>query len=148
MKTAKQIADALGLPKQRVYRYITTNHIKEAGRSGQCFVYDEAAQTRITEGLTAKNEVVRSTSKPLDDAVQDVIQLLQQQLEQKDKQIDDLNARLAESNAALVSAQKSAEAAQALHAGTLQKMLTEGTTEKPRRRWPWQRKDSEEEPQG
>ena len=42
-----------------------------------------------------------------------------QQLEVKDEQIRELNARLAESNAALVAAQQTAQAAQALHAGTV-----------------------------
>ena len=42
-----------------------------------------------------------------------------QQLEVKDTQIRELNARLAESNAALVAAQQTAQAAQALHAGSL-----------------------------
>ena len=44
-----------------------------------------------------------------------------------DKQIEDLNARLSESNAALVAAQQTAQAAQALHAGTIQQQLTSGT---------------------
>lgn len=38
----------------------------------------------------------------------------------KDKQITELNARLSECSAALVAAQQTAQAAQALHAGTLQ----------------------------
>lgn len=41
----------------------------------------------------------------------------------KDKQIEELNARLAESSAALVAAQQTAQAAQALHAGTIQQQL-------------------------
>ena len=49
-----------------------------------------------------------------------------QQLEVKDKQIEELNARLAEVSSALVAAQQTAQAAQALHAGTIQQQLTSG----------------------
>jgi hypothetical protein len=49
-----------------------------------------------------------------------------QQLEVKDEQIRELNARLAESNAALVAAQQTAQAAQALHAGTIQQQFLTG----------------------
>ena len=45
---------------------------------------------------------------------------------QKDKQIEELNARLAEVSSALVAAQQTAQAAQALHAGTIQQQLTSG----------------------
>jgi hypothetical protein len=48
------------------------------------------------------------------------------QLTAKDKQIDDLNARLADVTAALIGAQESARAAQALHAGTIQAQLGDG----------------------
>ena len=54
-------------------------------------------------------------------------ELKSEQLAVKDKQIEELNARLAESNAALVAAQQTAQAAQALHAGTIQKQLVEGS---------------------
>lgn len=67
---------------------------------------------------------------PLEQSVLSVLQAtidtLQAQLVVKDKQIDELNTRLAESNAALVSAQQTAQAAQALHAGTIRQQLTGG----------------------
>ena len=44
----------------------------------------------------------------------------------KDKQIEELNARLAEVSSALVVAQQTAQAAQALHAGTIRQQLTDG----------------------
>ena len=49
-----------------------------------------------------------------------------EQLSVKDKQIEDLNARLAEVSSALVAAQQTAQAAQALHAGTIRQQLTSG----------------------
>ena len=50
-----------------------------------------------------------------------------EQLSVKDKQIEELNARLAEVSSALVAAQQTAQAAQVLHAGTIQQqLLTDG----------------------
>ena len=49
-----------------------------------------------------------------------------EQLAVKDKQIEELNARLADVSSALVAAQQTAQVAQALHAGTLQQRLTSG----------------------
>jgi len=49
-----------------------------------------------------------------------------EQLAVKDKQIEELNARLAEVSSALVVAQQTAQAAQALHAGTIRQQLTDG----------------------
>ena len=49
-----------------------------------------------------------------------------EQLAVKDKQIEELNARLAEVSSALVTAQQTAAAAQALHAGTIQQQILTG----------------------
>ena len=51
--------------------------------------------------------------------------MLRKELETKNKQIEDLNARLAEVSSALVMAQQTAQAAQALHAGTIQQQFIE-----------------------
>ncbi|WP_368211375.1 hypothetical protein [Blautia wexlerae] len=59
--------------------------------------------------------------------LQTTIDTLQGQLAIKDKQIEELNARLAEVSSALVAAQQTAQAAQALHAGTIKQQLTSGT---------------------
>ena len=59
-----------------------------------------------------------------------LISMLQRELDRKnevkDKQIEELNARLADVSSALVAAQQTAQVAQALHAGTLQQRLTSG----------------------
>ena len=49
-----------------------------------------------------------------------------EQLAVKDKQIEELNARLAEISSALVAAQQTAQAAQALHAGTIRQQFFPG----------------------
>lgn len=100
-KTIKQIADELGVSKQRVYRFIKQNCI------------NEAHQNRINDTVS--------------DAV---IELLREELNRKNEQIQQLNERLAETTAALVAAQQTiqtvqqtTQTAQALHVGTIQQQL-------------------------
>jgi transcriptional antiterminator len=57
--------------------------------------------------------------------LQTTVDTLQAQLAVKDEQIRELNARLAECSSALMAAQETARAAQALHAGTIQQQLSE-----------------------
>lgn len=145
-KTIKQIADELGVDKQKVYRYIKKNHINEAHhealQKNGVKQYDEAAETLIKQGLlreTASGESLHEAHREvlqnhINDAVFDtvsdaVIEMLRKELEVKNKQIEDLNARLAEISSALVMAQQTAQAAQALHAGTIQQQLIEETAD-------------------
>lgn len=159
MKTIKEIADEIGVDKQKVYRYIKQHCISEAHHEAHHDVlqrngvkyYDEAAETLIKQGFLEKiassealhevhhgahqnhiNEAVGDTVDAVRDALismlQGELESKNQQLAVKDKQIDDLNARLAEVSAALVAAQQTAQAAQALHAGTIQRQLTSGET--------------------
>ena len=107
-KTIKEIADELGVDKQKVYRFIKKSHINEA--------HHEALQNRINEAV-------------FDTVSETLIDMLRKELEIQNEQIRDLNARLAESNAALVAAQQTAQAAQALHAGTIQQQLTAESAE-------------------
>lgn len=136
-KTIKEIADELGVDKQKVYRYIKKNHIievhHEALQKNGVKQYDEASETLIKQGIlqeTTSSEALhealqKRNNEAVFDTVSDaVIDMLRKELEIKNEQIRELNARLAESNAALVAAQQTAQAAQALHAGTIQQQLT------------------------
>jgi len=125
MKTIKQIADELGLDKQRVYRYIKQNHIKncisEAHQKSGVMYYDNTVETRIKshflnfDYITDVHHEVHQTAS--NDAVADtVILMLQRELEIKNEQIRELNARLAETTSALLAAQQTTQAAQVLHA--------------------------------
>lgn len=123
-KTQKQIADKLGIDKQKVYRYIKKNHIKEAYQKNGTLYYDEAAETAIIKGLSKtpiQKEVLQGASKS--DSLEAVISILKNELDMKNEQIRELNARLAETTAALKLAQENANAAQALHAGTMKQQL-------------------------
>lgn len=99
-KTIKQIADEIGLDKQKVYRFIKKNHINKAHQKSGVMYYDEAVESLIKSHfskITASNEAHQTTSN---DAVIDVLmkqsETLKNELEIKNKQIDELNKRLEE----------------------------------------------------
>ena len=67
MKTIREIANELGVDKQKVYRFIKQNHINEAHhealqRSGVNY-YDEAAETLIKQGFRTKPHQVKHIMK-------------------------------------------------------------------------------------
>lgn len=101
--STKQIADSLNISKQRVYRCIKTNHIKEVHRDtvkgNIVLMYDKATVDQIKELLGVSDEVHHDT---VDDTVNDTLyDTLLKQLEIKDNQIKELNERLKESQKAL-----------------------------------------------
>ena len=115
-KTIKQIADEIGVSKQTVYkRYkgkLYTVCAPYAHTEQGVLYIEEQGETLIKQDFLQKEY--------------STIDTLQGQLAIKDKQIEELNARLAEVSSALVAAQQTAQAAQALHAGTIQQQLTSG----------------------
>lgn len=130
MKTIKQIADALEMDKQRVYRYIRKNHINEAHQKDGVMWYDEAAETAILQHFTGKyriNEAHHTTSN--DTVIDTVITMLQQELIAKNRLISEQQQAIHELTAAMENTAASLQAAQALHAGTMQKHLTDGRSD-------------------
>ena len=147
MKTIRQIADEIGVSKQAVYkRYKGKLHTvcapyahTEQGvlyieEQGEILIKQDFLHTECSIGAHTDTHTERSNRAALEHpenvgviaVLQTTIDTLQGQLAIKDKQIEDLNARLAESNAALVAAQQTAQAAQALHAGTIQQQFLTG----------------------
>ena len=143
MKTIRQIADEIGVSKQAVYkRYKGKLHTVCApyAHTEQGVLYlSEQAETLIKQdflkddrsiGAHTDTHTERSNGavpeQLQEDSVVAVLQAtidtLQGQLEVKDRQIEKLTE-------ALVAAQKTAAAAQALHAGTIQQQLTAGELE-------------------
>ena len=133
MKTIRQIADEIGVSKQsiqkriareplctRIQTYISTNN-------GTKYI-DEIGETLIKSAFSRKEEpsvhIDGSDNQLVEFSI--LVSMLQGELEIKNEQIRELNNRLAESNAALVAAQQTAQAAQMLHAGTIKKQLTDG----------------------
>ena len=142
-KTIKQIADEIGVSKQTVYkRYkgkLYTVCAPYAHTEQGVLYIEEQGDTLIKQDFLQKEYSIGAHTERSNGAVleqsenagvvavlQTTIDTLQGQLAIKDKQIEELNARLAEVSSALVAAQQTAQAAQALHAGTIQQQLTSG----------------------
>ena len=108
-KTIKQIADEIGIDKQKAYRYIKKNHIKESHQKSGVMYYDEATEKLIVQAFSKYTVSSETHQNHINDTVNDMlISMLQKELEIKNKQIEELNLRLAE-------AHKMAEQAQQLH---------------------------------
>ncbi len=123
-KTITQIADELGLNKQKIYRYIKSNHINESHQKSGMMYYDDVAESIIKKAFFKNSVSDEAHQNHINEAVNDVVidvllkqsETLQKELEIKNKQIEDLNNRLLEITSALVTAQ-------ALHAGTIQQQI-------------------------
>lgn len=128
-KTIKQIADELGVSKTAVSKQIANLGLRSSLRKiGNQFAIDNQQETLIRQAFEEKDRQPNrqpvggrlttpvdgeKPSKSIDEAVVD---MLQRELEIKNKQIEDLNARLAES-------QKLLDQQQQLNAIAEQKLL-------------------------
>ena len=144
MKTIRQIADEIGVSKQAVYkRYKGKLHTVCApyAHTEQGVLYlSEQAETLIKQDFLKDDRSNGAhTERPIGAVpeqsqeagvvavLQATIDMLQGQLAVKDRQIEELNARLAEVSSALLAAQQTAATAQALHAGTIKQQLSDGS---------------------
>ena len=118
----KDMADILGVSKQRVYRCIRANHIKETHtdivKGNSVLKYNKQVLEQIKELLEDSATISdEAHQKHSSDIVNEIVyETLVEQLKIKDKQIEELNERLAEANRNLDNAQK-------LHAIDKQKLL-------------------------
>ena len=128
MKTIRQIADEIGVSKTAVNKQIANLGLRSGLRkNGNQFAIDEHQETLIKQAFSEKSQTeienqTQTENHEVGDLVcvlQATIDMLQGQLEVKDRQI----AKLTE---ALVAAQQTAAAAQALHAGTMKQQLLSG----------------------
>lgn len=143
--STKQIADKLNLPKQKVYRCIKLNHIKEAHtetvKGNTVLMYDKQAIEQIESILQggastsseAHSEVHHeAVNEALNEAVLKQLDILNEQLKAKDKQIENLTKLL--------------DQEQQLNAMNQQKILAlENKLEEPNETDP---KESDEPPKG
>ena len=88
-------------------------------------VSDEQSQTKSQTTNANQSQTANHEVCDLVGVLQTTVDTLQAQLAVKDEQIRELNARLAECSTALLAAQETARAAQALHAGTIQQQLSD-----------------------
>ena len=134
--TIAEIAAECGVSEQAVRGWCRRNHVAKDAKG--TFAISESQKTAIYQHYlgVGRNQVSQS-AKPsfatCETSETALISMLQKELDRKneqlsvkDKQIEELNARLAEISSALVVAQQTAQAAQALHAGTIRQQLTDG----------------------
>ena len=153
-KTIKEIADELGVSKTAVSKQIANLGLRSSLRkngnqfaienqqeklikmafrknkqreiAGENLVSDEQSQTKSQTTNANQSQTENHEVCDLVCVLQTTVDTLQEQLSVKDQQIRELNARLAECSTALLAAQETARAAQALHAGTIQQQLADG----------------------
>ena len=134
--TIAEIAAECGVSEQAVRGWCRRNHVAKDAKGS--FAISESQKTAIYQHYlgVGRNQVSQS-AKPsfatCETSETALISMLQKELDRKneqlsvkDKQIEELNARLAEISSALGVAQQTAQAAQALHAGTIRQQLTDG----------------------
>ena len=132
MKTIRQIADEIGVSKTAVSKQIENLGLRSSLRkNGNQFAIDEHQEALIKQAFFEKTQTeienqsqtkTQTENREVGDLVcvlQATIDTLQGQLEVKDRQIEKLTE-------ALIAAQQTAAAAQALHAGTIQQQLVTG----------------------
>lgn len=128
-KTIKQIADELGVDKQRVYRFVVKNNITASSEVKQSKLYDDAAESLIRDHFLSVTASGNPHQKHIDDVL---IERLLSQLDVKDRQIKQLqdsldkqieiNKELAQS----INADRKNELA-----GTIKELLPEAAPEEP-----------------
>ena len=138
MKTIREIADEIGVSKQAVFKKIKREPLS-TGLQGLTSTVDGRLTVSVDGEKLIKQafsqDVPSTNHQPVDGVVdgqvdgpvdgmiavlQATIDTLQGQLEVKDRQIEQQTQTITRLSDALVSAQQTAAAAQALHAGTLQ----------------------------
>ena len=128
-----EIATECGVSEQAVRAWCRRNHVAKDAKGS--FAISESQKTAIYQHYLGveRKEVSQSAKASCETSETTLIAMLQgeldrksEQLAVKDKQIEELNARLSEISSALVAAQQTAQAAQALHAGTIRQQFFPG----------------------
>jgi len=128
-----EIATECGVSEQAVRAWCRRNHVAKDAKGS--FAISESQKTAIYQHYLGveRKEVSQPAKASCETSETTLITMLQgeldrksEQLAVKDKQIEELNARLAEISSALVAAQQTAQAAQALHAGTIRQQFFPG----------------------
>ena len=128
-----EIAAECGVSEQAVRAWCRRNHVAKDAKGS--FAISESQKTAIYQHYLGveRKEVSQPAKASCETSETTLIAMLQgeldrksEQLAVKDKQIEELNARLAEISSALVAAQQTAQAAQALHAGTIRQQFFPG----------------------
>ncbi len=131
-----EIAAECGVSEQAVRAWCRRNHVAKDAKGS--FAISESQKTviyqhylgierkRVSQPTKASCETCETSETVLISMLQKELDRKNEQLAVKDKQIEELNARLSECSGALLAAQQTAQAAQALHAGTMHQQLLSG----------------------
>lgn len=130
MKTTREIAETCGVSEQAVRAWCRKNHIAKDAKGS--FAISETIEYRIYKHYkvdVAKDAKDVAQLAKADDVVnQAIVDLLRNELEHKNKQIDELSKRLME-------CQKLLDQEQQIHMVTEQKMLIENQEESNKKWW-------------
>lgn len=130
MKTTREIAETCGVSEQAVRAWCRKNHIAKDAKGS--FEISETIEYRIYKHYkvdVAKDAKDVAQLAKADDVVnQAIVDLLRNELEHKNKQIDELSKRLME-------CQKLLDQEQRIHMVTEQKMLIENQEESNKKWW-------------
>jgi DNA primase len=146
-KTIKQIADELGVSKQKVYRFIVKNHITASSEVMQSKLYDDVAERLIKshfDHITTSSERCGDAHQKINNDV--LLEQLIKELETKNEQIREKDRQLAEKdrqlnavNEMLAENQRLLDQQQQLNALAEQKLLLlEEKKEEPEKKHWWQ----------
>jgi len=94
-KTIKQIADELGISKQKVYRFIKKENINESYQENSVMYYDDVAENLINDYFLKQNTINEVHQNHINETVNNtLIEMLKKELENKNKQIERLQTLL------------------------------------------------------
>ena len=124
------------MAEQAIRAWCRRNHVAKDAKGS--FAITETQKTAIYQhylGVDRKevSQPAKASCETCETSETALITMLQRELDRKseqlavkDKQIAELNERLSECSAALLAAQQTTQAAQVLHAGTIQKEIASG----------------------
>ena len=134
--TIAEISVEGGVSEQAIRAWCRRNHVAKDAKGS--FAITETQKTAIYQhylGIDRKevSQPAKASCETCETSETALITMLQRELDRKseqlavkDKQIAELNERLSECSAALLAAQQTTQAAQVLHAGTIQKEIASG----------------------
>ena len=135
-KTIKEIAAECKVSEQALRGWCRRNHVAKDAKGSFAISESQKRKLYLHYLGVARNEVAKpakASCETCETSETVLISMLQKELDRKDAQLSakdvqirELNARLAECSTALLAAQETARAAQALHAGTIQQQLSDG----------------------
>lgn len=123
--TTLEISKKIGSNKQRVYRYIKRNNIKEAHQEAGVMYYSEKVLNLIKQDFNDNKENNNSHQEALHNHINDMKnEALVKQLEIKDIQLENKDKQLAQANERLADMQRLLDQQQRLTLSSVQEAQT------------------------